>query len=235
MRWRIYNETSIIFFCKYHQEWAMTSNPSTRSTELTPRQAEVLKVIQQHIEHTGAPPTRAEIARTLGFRSVNAAEDHLKALAKKGAISLSPGTSRGIKIKASLLTSAGFPIVNQLKADQPILSPDNFEGRLQIDPSCFQSKPDFLWRMQGNFLSGMGIYNNDLIAFSCAGHAEADQLIFCRYNNQAYVRKYKKDGTDYILTGEDPNCPTIRIAPFQQNQFSLDAIAVGVIRTHFKL
>lgn len=221
------------FFCKYHQEWVMATNPSTRSTELTPRQAEVLKVIQQHIENTGAPPTRAEIARTLGFRSVNAAEDHLKALAKKGAILLSPGTSRGIKLKASL-SGTGFPVLNQLKADQPILSPDNFEGRLQLEQTLFQTKPDFLWRMQGNFLSGIGVYNNDLVAFYCTDQAEDHQIIFCRYNNQPYVRKFKKEGTDYILTGEDPNCQPIRITPFQQNQFSIEAVAVGVIRTNFK-
>ena len=210
----------------------MSTNPSTRSTELTPRQSEVLKVIQQHIEDTGAPPTRAEIAKTLGFKSVNAAEDHLKALAKKGAILLSPGTSRGIKLKASL-SGSGLPVLNQLKADRPILSPDNFEGRLQLEQTLFQTKPDFLWRMQGNFLSGIGIYNRDLVAFHCTDQAEPNQIIFCRYHNQAYVRKYRKEGTDYLLTGEDPNCQPIRITPLQQNQFTIEAVAVGVIRTNF--
>jgi repressor LexA len=213
----------------------MATNPSTRSTELTTRQAEVLKVIQQHIEDTGAPPTRAEIAKTLGFKSVNAAEDHLKALAKKGAIFLSPGTSRGIKLKASLSNAgAGFPVLNQLKVDQPILSPENFEGRLQLEQTLFQVKPDFLWRMQGNFLSGAGIYNNDLVAFHCSNHAEDNQIIFCRYNQEAYVRRLKKEGADYVLTGEDPHCQPIRVTPSQQSQFIIEAVAVGIIRTNFK-
>lgn len=211
----------------------MTTNPSTRSMELTPRQAEVLKVIQQHIENTGAPPTRAEIARTLGFRSVNAAEDHLKALAKKGAILLSPGTSRGIKLKNPLF-GTGCPVLNQVKAHQPILSPNNFETRLQIEQSLFQTKPDFLWRMQGNFLSDIGIYNNDLVAFHLSAHPENNQLVFCRYNNEVYVRKYQKEGEDYLLTGENPHCPVIRVTPSQQEQFIIEAVAIGVIRTNFK-
>lgn len=211
----------------------MATNPSARSMELTSRQAEVLRVIQQHIEETGAPPTRAEIAKTLGFRSVNAAEDHLKALAKKGAIFLSPGTSRGIKLKTSH-SGVGFPVLNQAKPDQPILSPDNFEGRLQLEPTLFQVKPDFLWRMQGNFLSGIGIFNNDLMAFYCTNQAEHNQIVFCRYNKEAYVRRLKKDGVDFLLTGEDLHCQAIRITPAQQSQLVIEGVAVGIIRTNFK-
>lgn len=207
----------------------MATNPSSRSTELTPRQAEVLKVIRHHIETTGAPPTRAEIARTLGFRSVNAAEDHLKALAKKGAITLAPGTSRGIKLKTP--HGPGIPILNQLKPDNPVLFADNFEGRLQLENSLFNPKPDVLWRIQSNHLSSMGILEGDLLAIHFSTDAQNGQLVFARYNGQPLVRRFKREGSDIVLDCENPNYDTIRISSHNSSAFIIEGVGVGVIRT----
>src|SRR3989304_10521469 len=125
----------------------MTNSTHTRSSTLTQRQTEVLQVIRQHIESTGAPPTRAEIAKQLGFKSVNAAEDHLKALARKGAILLSPGTSRGIQLTEK--HGLGLPIVKDIQNTSSIFNEKNFSGRLRIQNEFFNPKPDFLFQIQG--------------------------------------------------------------------------------------
>src|SRR5579863_8199524 len=118
-------------------------------SDLTPRQTQILRLIQRFIGETGMPPTRAEIAHELGFRSANAAEEHLRALARKGVIALVPGTSRGIQLKDTIREQMGLPLIGRVAAGKPIFSEENFEARLQIDPGVFQPRPHYLLKVAG--------------------------------------------------------------------------------------
>src|SRR3954468_753867 len=129
----------------------------TPDTDLTPRQTEILRLIQRSIQETGMPPTRKEIASELGFRSANAAEDHLRALARKGVISLLPGASRGIQLKDTMREQMGLPLIGRVAAGRPIMSEENVEARFQIDPSLFQPQPHYLLKVSGMSMKNAGI------------------------------------------------------------------------------
>jgi repressor LexA len=195
---------------------------------LTRRQSEVLQVIRNHIEQTGAPPTRAEIAKTLGFRSVNAAEDHLKALARKGAIMLAPGTSRGIQLAKEF--GVGLPIIKSPRTDCAVYSEKNFEGRMRIQNEFFNPKPDFLLQIQGLSLAGAGIKDGDLLAVHCCDHAENGKIIVARVNNKVVIRRYFRHGDQIELKSESPDYSPIFLNSTTQ-PFTIEGIAVGVIRT----
>lgn len=202
---------------------------STQSPSLTRRQSEVLQVIRNHIEKTGAPPTRAEIARTLGFRSVNAAEDHLKALARKGAISLAPGTSRGIQLAKE--HGVGLPIVKSPTPDSPVYCDKHFEGRLQIQNESFPLKPDYLLQIQGFSLSGASIKDGDLLAVHCCTTADNGKIVIARVNHKVVVRRYYRQGDQVELRAENPDFPPILLNTNTQ-PINIEGVGVGVIRTN---
>lgn len=207
----------------------MPTTPIPQMTTLTRRQSEVLQVIRDHIEKAGAPPTRAEIARTLGFRSVNAAEDHLKALARKGAITLAAGTSRGIQLTKQ--HGIGLPIIKTSYLDNPVFHEDNFEGRMHIQNEFFDPKPDYLLQIQGLSLMGAGIKDGDLLAVHCCNQAENGKLVITRVNNKIQVRRYFRQGDQVELRAEHPDYPTLTINT-QLQPLVIEGIGVGVIRTN---
>jgi len=207
----------------------MPTSSSGQTLSLTRRQNEVLQVIRNHIEKTGAPPTRAEIAKTLGFRSVNAAEDHLKALARKGAITLAPGTSRGIQLAKE--HGIGLPIVKSPTADVPVFSDKNFDGRMRIQNEFFTPKPDYLLQAQGLSLAGAGIKDGDLLAIHCTEQADNGKIVIARVNHKVVVRRYFKNGDQIELRAENPDYPPIHLNTNTQT-FTIEGVAVGVIRTN---
>ncbi len=206
----------------------MPTNSSQQTMSLTRRQSEVLQVIRNHIEQTGAPPTRAEIAKTLGFRSVNAAEDHLKALARKGVITLAPGTSRGIQLAKE--HGIGLPIVKAHNADHPVFEDKNFDGRMRIQHEFFNPKPDYLLQIQGPSLNGAGIKDGDLLAVHRCDSADNGKLVVARVNNKVVVRRYFRHGDQIELRSENADhSPIILNATTQP--LLIEGIGVGVIRT----
>jgi repressor LexA len=157
--------------------------------KLTKRQQEILTLIQSHLRATGSPPTRAEIAKTMGFRSPNAAEDHLRALARKGVIELVPGTSRGIR----LAQSSGIPIISisKIQGKTAILADEHIEGTVShLDRNLFQPNIDFLYRVNGNQLQSQGITNGDYLAIHQNNNIKANQLVLLRINNEISIRAY---------------------------------------------
>lgn len=207
----------------------MPTSSSTQSISLTRRQSEVLQVIRNHIEQTGAPPTRAEIAKTLGFRSVNAAEDHLKALARKGAISLAPGTSRGIQLAKEF--GIGLPIIVNLPSDGPLYSEDNVESRMRIQNEYFTPKPDFLLKINGQSLNGAGIKDGDLLAIHATDKAENGKIVVVKVNNKYVVRRLFRHGDQIELRAEHPDYAPIFVNTTTQ-PVTIEGIGVGIIRTN---
>lgn len=204
-----------------------TSTPSTTG-ELTQRQSEVLQVIRNHIEATGAPPTRAEIAKKLGFRSVNAAEDHLKALARKGAIVLSPGTSRGIQLSEK--HGLGLPIIRHYSGERPVFSEKQFEGRLRIQNECFDEKPDFLLEMHGISLQQAGIKDGDLLAVHQTEQPKQGRLLVTRVQGKVEVRRFTSENGRITLKAEHPDFSDIQLN--SEHDMHVEGIVVGVIRTN---
>lgn len=198
--------------------------------DLTKRQSEVLDVIREHIAQNGAPPTRAEIAKRLGFKSVNAAEDHLKALARKGAIALFPGTSRGIQLLGQ--HANGLPIVNRRDPNNALLHENNIETRCKIDPELFQPAADFLMRIDnGNSMLQSGILESDLVAIHQTNQARDGQIVLVRINNDTFIRRYHRKA-DYIeLSSDNPNIAATRYPANREDTLHIEGIAVGVIRT----
>ena len=132
--------------------------------DLTPRQRQVLQFVKDNLAEHGLPPTRAEIAEALGFKSANAAEEHLRALQRKGVLDLRPGASRGIQLKDSLRDQMGLPLIGRVAAGRPILAEENIEARYQIDPALFQPRPHYLLKVKGMSMRNAGILDGDLVA-----------------------------------------------------------------------
>ncbi|MBP6020904.1 MAG: transcriptional repressor LexA [Burkholderiaceae bacterium] len=215
--------------------------------KLTTRQKEVLELIRSEIVRTGFPPTRAEIARALGFKSANAAEDHLRALAKKGAIELTPGASRGIRLTdapdasparstaldyvsqaSHALTQLLVPIVGRVAAGNPILAAEHIEREIGIEPSLFVKTPDYLLRVQGLSMRDAGILDGDLLAVQKAPEALHGQIIVARLGEEVTVKRLFRSGKRLELLPENPDYQPIVIGP--QDDFSIEGIAVGLIR-----
>lgn len=173
--------------------------------ELTPRQKQILILIQKVMQDTGMPPTRAEIARTLKFRSVNAAEEHLRALERKGVIELLPSTSRGIRLKDSLREQMGLPLVGRVAAGQPILAQEHIEARYQIDPDMFKKPPHFLLRVHGMSMRDAGILDGDLVAVHRTPDVRTRQIIVARLDDEVTVKRYKQGGHRVWLMPENPD------------------------------
>ena len=193
--------------------------------ELTPRQAEVLRLINDFAQSTGFPPTRAEIARILGFRSANAAEDHLKALARKGFIELLAGASRGIRLKEGL----GLPLIGRVAAGNPILAEAHVQGRYQLDPQLFKPRADYLLKVRGMSMRDAGILDGDLLAVHSTRDARSGQIVVARLHDEVTVKRFKRQGSQVQLLPENPDFAPIYV-DLKNDPFTIEGLGVGIIR-----
>ena len=198
---------------------------------LTPRQAEILELIKRNIADTGMPPTRAEIATRLGFKSANAAEEHLKALAKKGCIEIIPGTSRGIRLTAEVedVTETGLPLIGQVAAGEPILAQEHVEQYYQVDPNMFHPAADFLLRVKGDSMKNIGILEGDLLAVHKVQQARNGQVVVARVDDDVTVKRFEKKGNVVYLHAENEDYSPIKVDLGFQS-LTIEGLAVGVIR-----
>ena len=212
------------------------------SIKLTARQQEVFDLIQASIRRTGFPPTRAEIAQSLGFRSANAAEDHLKALAKKGAIILTPGTSRGIRLNPDLeattpaTASAAaaelserlttLPLIGRVAAGSPILAQAHIEKEIPVDPAMFEDKADYLLRVRGESMIDIGIYDGDLLAVKKSQSAHNGQIIVARINDDVTVKRFQKGANRITLIAENQHFAPIIVTP--QDGFAIELSLIHI-------
>ena len=220
------------------------------SPKLTARQQQVLDLIQSAIERTGSPPTRVEIAAELGFKSPNAAEEHLQALARKGVIELVGGTSRGIRLKSDTLRSLNesrllglgkqyslplpgiaqlaLPLVGRVAAGSPILAQEHIDQTLHVEASMFQRQPDYLLKVRGMSMRDAGILDGDLLAVKQAREARNGQIVIARLGDDVTVKRFRLTGRHIELIAENPEFQPIIVEPGQE--FELEGIAVGLIR-----
>jgi repressor LexA len=220
--------------------------------KLTARQEQILNLIKDAIINTGFPPTRAEIAAELGFRSVNAAEEHLQALARKGAIELFPGTSRGIKLSTfgleptvgnrqrqpgstqlvlphPSLMQLSLPLIGRVAAGSPILAQEHIEANYNVDPALFTAKPDYLLKVRGLSMRDAGILEGDLLAVKKTSEAKNGQIVVARLGDEVTVKRFKKTGQLIELLPENPDFRPIRVEPGRED-FALEGLAVGLLR-----
>ena len=197
---------------------------------LTPRQQQVFDLIKSKIDDTGMPPTRAEIARDLGFRSANAAEEHLKALARKQAIEIIPGASRGIRI---LLEDAandeGLPLIGQVAAGEPILAQEHVETHYQVDPGMFKPQADFLLRVNGESMKDIGIMDGDLLAVHKTQDVRDGQVVVARVDDDVTVKRLERKGSTVLLHAENEEFEPIKVDLTCQH-LTIEGLAVGIIR-----
>lgn len=196
---------------------------------LTPRQAQILNMIQEFIEDTGMPPTRAEIARSLGFKSANAAEEHLRALQRKGVLELIPGASRGIQLKDSLREQLGLPLVGRVAAGSPILSEEHIETHYRIDPALFKPKPHYLLRVEGMSMKDAGILHGDLVAVHRTPEVRNRQIVVARVEDEVTVKRYRQDGSTVWLLPENEEFEPIPV-DLNEQAMMIEGVVVGVIR-----
>jgi repressor LexA len=210
-------------------------------SDLTTRQTEILHFIQSFIEDTGMPPTRAEMARKLGFRSANAAEEHLQALKRKGVIELLPGTSRGIRLLetgrpslAQRLTQPldeeeGLPLVGRVAAGQPILATEHIEARYRLDLALFNPRPHYLLRVQGMSMRDAGILDGDLVAVRREPEVRNGQIVVVRLEEEVTVKRYRQSGTVVTLLPQNPDFQPIKV-DLKAEHMVIEGVVVGVIR-----
>ncbi|MGL6052419.1 MAG: transcriptional repressor LexA, partial [Aeromonas salmonicida] len=195
---------------------------------LTPRQAEVLALIKANMTQTGMPPTRAEIAQKLGFKSANAAEEHLKALAKKGVIEIIPGTSRGIRllIEEVVLEESGLPLIGKVAAGEPILAQEHIESHYQVDPALFHPRADFLLRVQGMSMKNIGILDGDLLAVHKTQEVRNGQVVVARLDEDVTVKRFQRKGSQVWLLPENEELSPIEV-DLSCQQLTIEGLAVG--------
>ncbi|MEC7940035.1 MAG: transcriptional repressor LexA [Pseudomonadota bacterium] len=198
---------------------------------LTPRQQQVFDLIKGKIEDSGMPPTRAEIARELGFRSANAAEEHLKALARKEAIEIIPGASRGIRIllEDGANEEQGLPLIGQVAAGEPILAQEHVEMHYQVDPGMFKPQADFLLRVNGESMKDIGIMDGDLLAVHKTQDVRDGQVVVARVDDDVTVKRLERKGSTVLLHAENEEFSPIRVDLGSQH-LSIEGLAVGIIR-----
>jgi repressor LexA len=223
----------------------MTDHP-----KLTARQQQILDLIQSAIANTSAPPTRAEIAAELGFKSANAAEEHLQALARKGVIELVSGTSRGIRLRSEAVRSINaargaqfslpipgltqltlpltLPLIGRVAAGSPILAQEHVDQTYTLEGSLFQHKPDYLLKVRGMSMRDAGIMDGDLLAVQATHDARSGQIVVARLGDEVTVKRLKRTGSGIELLPENPDYPIIRVAPGEP--FEIEGLAVGLIR-----
>ncbi|CUI41317.1 LexA repressor [Achromobacter xylosoxidans] len=212
------------------------------ASKLTDRQQQILDLIRQTVARTGFPPTRAEIAQALGFRSPNAAEDHLKTLARKGAIELTAGASRGIRLKDNSPTPSQaplplpglaqllLPLVGRVAAGSPILATEHVEREIGVDSSLFAQAPDYLLKVRGMSMRDAGILEGDLLAVKKASEARNGQIVVARLGDDVTVKRLQRQNGRIELLPENPDFNVIVVEADQE--FALEGIAVGLIRPH---
>jgi repressor LexA len=193
---------------------------------LTARQSEILELIRGHIADEGCPPTRAEIAATLGFRSPNAAEDHLRALQRKGYIEIVAGSSRGIRL---LDDDFGLPVVGRVAAGEPILAEQHIEDHQQLEPGLFHPRADYLLRVHGDSMKDAGILDNDLLAVHSTPTADNGQIVVARIDEEVTVKRFQQHGSIVRLLPENPAYEPIRI-DLKNQSLVIEGLAVGVLR-----
>jgi repressor LexA len=193
--------------------------------ELTARQAEVLQLIADFLQATGFPPTRAEIAAQLGFRSPNAAEDHLRALERKGYIEMLPGASRGIRLRENM----GIPVVGRVAAGSPILAEQHIQGRYQLDPALFKPRADYLLKVRGMSMRDAGILEGDLLAVHRTSEARSGQIVVARLGNEVTVKRFRRQGNQVQLLPENLDFEPI-LVDLKRDFFAIEGLGVGIIR-----
>lgn len=196
---------------------------------LTPRQSEILHMIQEFIVDSGMPPTRAEIAKELGFKSANAAEEHLRALQRKGVLELVPGTSRGIQLKDSLREQLGLPLVGRVAAGSPILAEEHIETHYRLDPALFNPKPHYLLRVHGMSMKNAGILDGDLVAVHRTPEVRSRQIVVARVEDEVTVKRYRQEGSTVWLLPENEEFEPIQVDLNTQTMV-IEGVVVGVIR-----
>ena len=217
--------------------------------KLTDRQQQILDLVRSAIERTGAPPTRAEIANELGFRSANAAEEHLQALARKGVIELVGGTSRGIRLKSDTLRALNLsrnkqfslalpgmaqlslPLVGRVAAGSPILAQEHVDQTFVVEASMFPRRPDYLLKVRGMSMRDAGIMDGDLLAVQKAKDAKNGQIVVARLGDEVTVKRFRRTRHSIELIPENPDFKTI-VIPFGDVDFELEGLAVGLIRNN---
>ena len=204
------------------------------SEPLTERQAEILKLIKELTEVSGFPPTRAEIADRMGFRSVNAAEQHLRALERKGALDISSGSSRGIKIRGGsghrVSRLLELPVVGRVAAGAPILAEEHVTARYQVDPNLFTPRADYLLKVRGLSMRDAGILEGDLLAVHRTSEAQSGQVVVARIGDEVTVKRLKRRGNSVQLLPENPDFKPIEL-DLRSDEMTIEGIAVGVIRS----
>lgn len=199
---------------------------------LTPRQSQIFDLIKEKISDIGMPPTRAEIADFFGFKSANAAEEHLKALAKKGYIEMLPGTSRGIRLAEQFQEheDQGLPLIGRVAAGEPILAEEHIEDHYKVDGNLFRPAADYLLRVNGESMKDIGILDGDLLAVHQTTDVQNGQVVVARVEDDVTVKRFKREGNIVYLHAENEAFSPIKIDLTTQ-QFNIEGIAVGVIRS----
>ncbi len=214
--------------------------------KLTARQQEILELIKQAVARTGAPPTRAEIAQTLGFKSANAAEDHLQALARKGVIELVSGTSRGIRLRSDTLRSLhsgvqlsvslplpglaqlALPLIGRVAAGSPILAQEHVDRTYYVESGMFPQQPDYLLKVRGMSMRDIGIMDGDLLAVLSTREARNGQIVVARLGEEVTVKRFQRTDSGVELHAENPDFEPIFVQP--DEPFEIEGLAVGLIR-----
>jgi len=197
--------------------------------ELTKRQQEIFSMIQEHILGTGYPPTRTDICEHFGFRSPTAADDHLRALEKKGVIELIPGASRGIRVTAEYEEQDGLPLVGKVAAGEPIMSDENVEEFIPVDPDLFYPHADYFLRVNGKSMQNIGILDGDLLAVHSAQTAESNQIVVARVDDEVTVKRFRQRGNIVTLLPENDDFEPIKV-DLRHQDFSIEGLYVGVLR-----
>jgi repressor LexA len=204
------------------------------TSKLTERQGEILRLIRELTEVSGYPPTRAEIAQRMGFASVNAAEQHLRALEKKGAIDIAAGASRGIRVR-DVKPARGvgrlleLPVIGRVAAGSPMLAEEHLQGRYQVDPNLFTPRADYLLRVRGMSMRDAGILEGDLLAVHKTAEARTGQVVVARLADEVTVKRFRRRGNTVELLPENPDFEPIEI-DLRTEPLTIEGVAVGVIR-----
>jgi repressor LexA len=197
--------------------------------KLTNRQQEVLDIVRRHINETGYPPTRVDIANELGFKSANAAEEHLKALARKGAIEMIPGTSRGIRLVGEENEEEGLPIIGQVAAGEPILAQQHVDDYCTIGSDFFRPRADYLLRVRGMSMKNIGIMDGDLLAVHQTRDAREGQVVVARVGEDVTVKRFSRQGHMVYLIAENEEFDPIEV-DLREQELTIEGLGVGIIR-----
>ena len=201
--------------------------PPVDDRPLTRRQKQVLDLIKKTMDRTGMPPTRSDICDAFGFSSPTAAEDHLRALERKGAIDLLPGLSRGIRLRAP--AEPGLPVVGRVAAGEPILAEEHIEEHFEMDPAFFEPRADYLLRVRGHSMRDAGILHGDLLAVHSTPEVISGQIVVARIGNDVTVKRFRRRGYQVTLEPQNPDFEPIQV-DLREEDFAIEGLGVGVIR-----